>query len=776
MAAVALMAAACQEGLDQISTEEGMGNVTLNISTKEHTRAGDDFSPEELRVRIYDEDKRLVRLYTDINDIPEKIALVAGTYTFKVEARDKKHTTAFKGSDVTDDREKIYYIGEQNVTVEAGLAVEAKIGCDPQHVRVGVVLDEGEGENKLLSQIKINLAAMSINKSGNAVDNLKKADFDTAYTAASGADKLDFAVDSVAVEGLSDYAYFLLPEDEDGDPTVETIAWAITGKHTVKAETEGDPDVVTAFDRAGQIEVEKGKAYELQFRYSQLPDGSITVTVTVDDTVEGKDDKYTFKPEPEITPLTENDWTEDAADNVYVVGTSNISFKVTSINKINGFGFKIDDEAKVVWKDGNLIEEYKEWMTVTPNDGTEGKDFTVKVNPAFFATLPGGTQNFHFAVYDGATEVGKFKTTFKNQGLVVSETTSDLWANTATFKGVVTDTSATDVKVQFRKKGTTEWAMTDVATISGETMAKDFSVISKAEWTTYDKVKEYNANHTVYVPDSDKSIFANNTYDCQLVIDDDPYGPIVEYDTKGRQTIYGADFNDSGLDCFESHTDNSSYFWGSGNNGISAPLCIWDNGTRFNGVQCVHLDAGGVSGMEMLASGNLFTGTFHFSDIFDQTGTVSFGVNYQWTARPTAIKLLIHHTIGVVDYNKHEGPLSNNGKTPDEAVVQVCIVDWGSQHKVSSGKNEPTGVWSPENGADAVSAGTIIGYGVVYPTGTTPGDSMVELEIPIYYYDKVTKPSKNYTLVISAATSRYGDYMNGCSDSHMYVDDFQWVY
>ncbi|MBQ6572311.1 MAG: PCMD domain-containing protein, partial [Alistipes sp.] len=55
-------------------------------------------------------------------------------------------------------------------------------------------------------------------------------------------------------------------------------------------------------------------------------------------------------------------------------------------------------------------------------------------------------------------------------------------------------------------------------------------------------------------------------------------------------------------------------------------------------------------------------------------------------------------------------------------------------------------------------------------------DSMVELVIPIYYYDKETKPSKNYTLVISAATSRYGDYMNGCSSSNMYVDDFQWVY
>jgi hypothetical protein len=29
-------------------------------------------------------------------------------------------------------------------------------------------------------------------------------------------------------------------------------------------------------------------------------------------------------------------------------------------------------------------------------------------------------------------------------------------------------------------------------------------------------------------------------------------------------------------------------------------------------------------------------------------------------------------------------------------------------------------------------------------------------------------------LVIAAATSRYGDYMLGCSSSTMYVDNFQW--
>ena len=44
------------------------------------------------------------------------------------------------------------------------------------------------------------------------------------------------------------------------------------------------------------------------------------------------------------------------------------------------------------------------------------------------------------------------------------------------------------------------------------------------------------------------------------------------------------------------------------------------------------------------------------------------------------------------------------------------------------------------------------------------------------YYDKETKPSKSYKIVISCSANMYGDYMNGCSTNRLYVDDFQWVY
>lgn len=790
LAAVALIVAACQEGLDQISTDEGMGSVSLSISTKEHTRVGNDFTPEELRVRIYDEDDRLVRIYTEDDVIPEKIALVAGDYTFKVEARDKDHTTKFKGSDVVDYREKIYYIGKEDVTVETGSSVTAEVVCNPQHVQVGVVLDEDEGENQYLRNVGISLAALQLTTGNNPteVKDKKKTDFDTAYAASTGVDRLDFGTaesGSTTSYVGKDSAYFLMPEG------VRTISWVITGEHVAPAEdqpataaeggsTEGSNSVdanegttlqggvVTKFDRAGQIVVEAGKAYELQFRYSQLPDGSITIDVEVDETVETFDEQITFKPEPEIMPLDGNPWIEDEDnDNVYVVGTSDISFNVTSINKIDGFGL---NEEKL-WDKGNYVSKGSNMITVTPI-GNEGKEFTVTVKPEYFATLAGGEQDFRLSAYDGTTEVGKFRTTFLNQGLT-KPTYIDLWLNTAKFNAVVTQT-ATRVAVKFRKVKDTgsygDWVTVGLSKTTGNV----YGGTSVAAWSedTNDK------NMTIYTPDSDKSIFANNTYEYQLVVDGSDYGPSGTFTTTVEQPIPYADFESSSLSCWgQNNSSDSNVYWGSGNNDFKKELCLQANKISeaeqsISISNSARLKASETVGM--LAAGNIFTGTFDF-DLSAMEGTVSFGVNYNWVARPTAMKVKVWHKIGNVTTIKYADKIPKGD--PDQASIQICVIDWNNKHQVTSGRNSPTGVWSPEDGmTTSTNAGSVIGYGVVYPKGTTEGSSMEEITIPIRYYDKAAKPEGKYKLVISAATSRYGDYMNGCDDNVMYVDDFQWVY
>ena len=53
---------------------------------------------------------------------------------------------------------------------------------------------------------------------------------------------------------------------------------------------------------------------------------------------------------------------------------------------------------------------------------------------------------------------------------------------------------------------------------------------------------------------------------------------------------------------------------------------------------------------------------------------------------------------------------------------------------------------------------------------------MVQVELPLSFYDRAAKPSKAYKLVISCSANAYGDYMCGCSSNVLYVDDFEWVY
>lgn len=757
LAAVAILGIACQK--EQVITEtDNSGYVDLKVAVASQTRAT-EFVPDNLRVRIYDAENRLIRVYTSLEDLEahNPLALVAGTYTVKVEGGDKSRP-AFTASSVTqgtDVKKLLYYTGEATMTVEAGKTEYATVNCMANNVKMDVAIAaKADGnENDKLSDIVISMAEMELTSS---ITN--QATFNTA---AKDLNKVTFGSTSAGFTG-SDTAYLLLEDVESGK---SKIAWSLVGKHTKGSE-------VVEIDKVGEIEVEPGKAYRINYTFSKAADGTMTVTITVNQTADGYSNEFDFKPQPEFGFPEGSSWSATGT-NTYVAGTEVGFVCESSVSELATLSYKIGNVETQIWsndatRSGEGVSDY---FDVTSSEGN--KTLTIKAKQKFFELFGGGEQEFAFKAVDKDGGDATYDVTFKNQGLLIDKINNnvDLWANTATFQGVVTATGSPSVKVQFRKKGYVDgWATTGTGTVSGTSVT---GMISTAAWITKENDPAYNKNHTVYIPDVNKSIFANNTYECQLVVNNVPYGPIVEFSTGGGQTIPDGDFEDSGLDCFEVHTDNDGEFWGSGNNGISDPLCYQDSKTGAVGNKCVRLQASGVSSMEMLASGNLFTGTFHFTDIFDQTGTVSFGVKYGWTARPSAMKLRIHHTIGNVNYNKHSGPITTGS---DEAVVQVCIVNWGSPHNVSSGKKTPTGVWSPENGMNAVSEGEIIGYGVVYPTGTTPGDSMVELEIPIYYYDKGTKPSKNYTLVISAATSRYGDYMNGCSNSNMYVDDFQWVY
>lgn len=214
-------------------------------------------------------------------------------------------------------------------------------------------------------------------------------------------------------------------------------------------------------------------------------------------------------------------------------------------------------------------------------------------------------------------------------------------------------------------------------------------------------------------------------------------------------------------------------FWSSGNNTMTKTLCTSTDVKFGKAAPAAKLTS---TNMLVLAAGNLFTGTFAYKSL---TGTVQFGQPYDFTVRPSALKVKYHAKVGTVDKVRTSGdicPYIKKGD-PDMARIFVAIVDWNAPHQVVSAMTTTKGAWDPEKGIDNVSEGKILGYGSLWITQSTEGDDMQDAELDIVWYDHETRPSGGgYSLVISCACNAYGDYFTGCSTNVMYVDDFEWVY
>ncbi|MBR5465638.1 MAG: DUF4493 domain-containing protein [Alistipes sp.] len=716
LAGVALMAAACEQEF----TSTGVGSVDFDINLSADTRAvnGSDFTPETLKVRIYREDGALIRRYTSMEAIPAPMYLVSGAYSILVEAGDRSNTAFIEPTDALELKQQLCYEGQKDFTISAHTTSNIAVNCPSVNTKATVTFDttNSANENALLTDVKIQLAAMNT----------------TATTVAA------FTSDVAAQEAPtlssngSMVGYFILPEE------VTTLSWAFSATHPEDG----------AIEKVGTIaNVAPGKGYKLAFVYSKTPDGFMAIQVLVDDKVDQVENNFDFKPQPEIMGTG----VDNSAVNVYQSG-STVTLTCESINALQTLSLG----GVTFFADGAVVEGAIPGLTATLLESTKVQ-FTL--DATYFATLSGAYQTLEFGMEDTGGDYTQ-KLQFVKTGLVNSATTYDLWKNTATFEAVVTD-AASSVVVRYRKQGTSEWAETTLSAAGDITYTGTSTAVWESSWSE-------KANANIYTPNTAKSFFANSTYEYQLVVDG-VAGDKATISTSATQTIPYATFEDTSLSCWGT-SNNPAPYWGSGNNTFTKKLCQQGSKGGQQGSYCAVLTA--TEAVGMLAAGNLFTGSFVFN-LSSQTGTVKFGVKYDYEARPSALKLRMWHKIGNVTTTKYASLIPNG--QPDEGSVQVVVIDWNSQHEVTSGSSA-SGVWNPENGPNTVSAGKIVGYGIIYPRGTTSGENLIETEIPIVWYDTTTKPSKNFTLIISAATSRYGDYMNGCNENEMYLDDFRWVY
>ena len=386
---------------------------------------------------------------------------------------------------------------------------------------------------------------------------------------------------------------------------------------------------------------------------------------------------------------------------------------------------------------------------------------------ASLKAAPGSEHIFEVVVTDLAGQQTTQRLTFYMPSLITYNEDADLWLNTASFTLKNIPAETTSVSVQYKKSTDTKWQTAEITGNNTKAEIKpDWGTqFTAADWTTPNSVQPF------WRITEGTGVFANNTYDYKLTVDGTEY--TGQFTTKTGDIIPYGDMEDSSLPCF--NTSETSTFWGSGNNDQTPTLCTQgrEGENHYAILQSIS--------KFVLAAGNLFSGTFKYTSAgLGGTGAVNFGQKYFFETRPTALQVKYRAKVEPVDLNILKGPLEK--ETQDKARIFVAIVDWTTQHTVSStyvlfgSNNGCVGAWDPETTKNP-GEGQIIGYGSLWLTETTSASDWQNAKIQIQWYDQTTKPADgNYSLVISCAANAYGDYMNGCSKNYLHIDDIQWVY
>lgn len=367
-----------------------------------------------------------------------------------------------------------------------------------------------------------------------------------------------------------------------------------------------------------------------------------------------------------------------------------------------------------------------------------------------FGPANGSDHTFTLDLSDNSGQTLSRSVTFHYTG-VSSATLSDvdLWRNTATV-----EVEGNPSSVAYREKGTDTWI---------EASVSDGIYSIAPQWN-----EDVNsAGLQVYGHEPGTGIFAGKTY--EISVNGETVG---EYTADDGDVIPNGDM--SGWSLKEGNLPypnaEGESFWDSGNNSMASIfgsyLCQEDEeeGAAF-------LSANMVFGA-VFAPGNMYTGDFDMNGIM---GTANFGKIYEWTARPSALRLSYKADVGTIDMS---GPNDPDGESysgqQDMTRIYAVVVDWSAQHGVTSGMETPSGMWDPAL-QSSVEEGAILGYASLEITESQT--EFTEVEIPFVWYDTESRPADgNYSVVISCATSNRGDYLTGCSTNKLWVDNFEWVY
>lgn len=429
------------------------------------------------------------------------------------------------------------------------------------------------------------------------------------------------------------------------------------------------------------------------------------------------------------------------------------------------------------------LDEPSFTWTFSGNLAKDGSEFTR--NGVIEDILPGKVykMNLKYTIKDG--ELGF--------SLVVDYTT-DIVDDTIIFEPVSTGLAITPPYEVWAAHATV-YADVDPDENAGASIQFAYSSDEGSTWTYVDG---NNYDEGVWKADL-TGLLPSTTYTYALVINGEHTGNTLNFTTEAAPNLPNASFEYvslvSGSDYYKFYDSNcgveegSYMFWGSGNGegsegvGGSANMGIVittiDTSNKIDGNQSVLCRNNSILGM--LTAGNLFTGQFA-GLVGTSGGMVNFG--RPWTSRPTAMRIWCKYNTGLINVLKNSN-LGVSKSDYDRAQIKVAIGNWDYK-KYGGTKNSPVHVNTTDESTfvdfftdeSTIANGDLIIYndGYMLNNGekvTATTSEWIEYIIPLDYHQLTAYPTH---IVISCATSQFGDYFTGYDGGKLWIDAVELIY
>ena len=377
---------------------------------------------------------------------------------------------------------------------------------------------------------------------------------------------------------------------------------------------------------------------------------------------------------------------------------------------------------------------------------------------------------------------------------LVVDYTTDVVDDTIVFEPVSTGLSLTP-KYEIWAARATVYADVDPGENAGATVQFAYSTDGGTSWAYAPGV---NYGEGLWKAEL-SGLTPSTEYTYALVINGEHIGNTMTFTTEDATALPNGSFEYVSTVAGESYykfydpncgvAEGSYMFWGSGNGegsegvegsaSMNIVITTIDTADKKDGNQSALLQNNSIVGM--LTAGNLFTGQFA-GLVGTSGGKVNFG--RPWTSRPSALKIWCKYKTDKINILNNSG-LGVTKNDYDRAQIKVAVGTWDYK-KYGGTKDSPILVNTTDASTfvdfytdkSTIANGDLIIYndGYMINNGEKVAantSEWIEFIIPLDYRQLTTYPK---FIVISCATSQFGDYFTGCDSGKLWIDGAELIY